>query len=238
MKTSNHIRALLTALLFAASCQATQITNTVSLSGVPFAIQCDQEWTNQDVLLKFTNTTASEGYPDGYCSFGIQPGFVWLYPSRLVLDMSRLGGVISRIEVVVTDQCGANCTKLFAYRGSERIAEVGNAAAGVGVLALDFGAVHPDTCAVSSFEAKVHRARIFMEQSSPPDLRITESGGSITLSWNSGADGYVLEWTTDLSGVNGWTSQTNGVGVEGSDFVHRPMLDAQPRFFRLHRFGP
>jgi hypothetical protein len=235
MKVVIATGAFLLALGFAAACNGAQITNTLSLGGVPAGLHCNGTWTNQGVVLSFTETLASEGYTDGFCVFGIQPAFVSLYPCRLRLDLTGLTGSVSGIEVTITDMVGPNATKLFAYSGAQRIAEAGNAAAGLGVIALDFGSARPDMCAVSSYEAKVHSVRVVVEQDSRPLINIRALNGSIILSWTAIEETSVLEWTADLAGRSSWTPQTNGIEVQAGEFVYRCEPNGETRLFRLRR---
>jgi hypothetical protein len=214
---------------------ANAATITITLGGVSPQLQCNQTWTNQNVILRFTETIASEDGSGGYCSFGIGPGFVWLYPCRLALDFTLLERGVTKVEAVIHDQCGVGCTKLFAYSGASQIGAVGNTAAQGQTLLLNFDVSRPDRCAIRSFEAMVNEIRIFIEDSTPPRLAVEADGGSVAVSWPTNAIPYLLEKTDSLTGLPDWTPQTNNIQVEGSNFVHRIASPAGTQFFRLRR---
>ena len=206
---------------------AAQITNT--FDSVPSGLQCGETWTNQNIILNFTPTIASEDGSSGACFFGIDSGYVWLYPSRLRLDFSMLQPV-SRIEADIGVYGG---TAVFAYRGATNIAQTGNSVNGT--FSLDFNVQHPDSCAIRSFEGRVDEVRIFTEEPSPPELGIQENNGSVSIFWPANQGSYVLEKTTDLTATSGWMTESNNIQVVGTSFVYHPAALFRAEFFRLRR---
>jgi hypothetical protein len=229
MKIGIFVQTLLVTLAVTSAANSAQITNT--LDGVSQQLQCNETWTDQNIVLRFTQTIASEDGTGGYCSFGIEPASVWLYPSRLELDFTPLKHLVTRIEADIDDYCGAGCTRLFAYNGASQIATVANATVHQQTLVLNFDTSHPDRCAIRSFEARVDEIRI--STSTPPRLDIETTGASVAVSWPTNVTGYRLEKTDSLTGLTGWTSQTNNVQLEGSNFVCRIAAPAAAQFFRL-----
>jgi hypothetical protein len=119
---------------------------------------CDDTWSEDGVVLSFVNTT-SDDCTTARCSFGVDdPGRVWLYPARLRLDLGGLGCDTTRVEVDVEDNCGADCTRAFAYASSVERARVTNSG-GPGTLVLTPG-TPIDTVAVSSCEGQVLEIRL------------------------------------------------------------------------------
>ncbi len=220
-------------ILIRQTLEAGIITN--SFSGLSPQLQCNECWTNQNVVLSFGPTVASEDGADGFCSFGFGAGFAWLYPSRLRLDFALLDQPVTRIEADIADQCGKDCTKVFAYAGGALMGSAGNAAILQNeTLSLTFGGVQPDSCAVRSFEAKLRQVRVFTGEAAPR-LSIRLAATELTISWQTNAVGYLLERTDSLDGSAAWQNQVNAVQTEGTNFVHRHSLPAGTSFFRLRR---
>src|SRR5712691_4004307 len=136
MKPLRCPRTVVLAFLVLSAANAVTIINPSA--GISPQLQCNETWTNQNVILRFTETVASEDGTSGYCEFGINSGFVWLYPSRLHLDFTLLPQGVTRVEADISDQCGPGCTKLFAYRAASQIAVVGNSNTYGQTLSLSF----------------------------------------------------------------------------------------------------
>lgn len=88
---------------------------TLNLDNVPKGIQCGEVWTEQNLSLQFMETTVDDCY-EGSCVFGNDGGEFWLYPSRLLIDVSGLANV-ETVEVDVRDNCGVDCTRAFLIDG-------------------------------------------------------------------------------------------------------------------------
>lgn len=207
-------------------------TITETLDSVPSPLQCNQTWTNQNIVFRFTETIASEDGSDGFCSFGINAGFVWLYPSRLQLDFTQLPGTVTKIEADIDDDCGSDCTKLFAYSSGTQIASIGNVTTLPQTLSLDFSLIHPNSCAIRSFEGKVDEIRISIADA-PPKITIENRGALAAISWSTNVGPYSLEKTGSLAESAEWAIETNNILVEGSNFVYQTSTAAAHQFFRL-----
>lgn len=94
---------------------STAQTITLNLDNVPEGIQCGEVWTEQNLNLQFMETTVDDCY-EGSCVFGNDGGEFWLYPSRLLIDVSGLANV-EMVEVDVRDNCGVDCTRTFLIDG-------------------------------------------------------------------------------------------------------------------------
>src|SRR5579862_1569774 len=116
----------------------------VTFDNVPAQVQCGQTWTNNNVILSFSETLPSEGSSGNYCSFGVFTGFVDLYPSRLVLDFSLLNQPVTAINANV----GGDMSGLFAYKGTNNISWSGT-------FSLDFTNQYPSYCAIWGYEGSV-----------------------------------------------------------------------------------
>jgi len=89
-------------------------TTILTLDNVPSSTLCNDTWTEQNLDLSFVTGT-SDDCGEGACYFGVEPTFVWLYPSRLTIDLSSLQN-IQYVEVDVVSYCGIinpQCTYAF-----------------------------------------------------------------------------------------------------------------------------
>lgn len=46
---------------------------------------------------------------------------MWLYPSRLNINLDSLEGRVTDVEIDIADYCGAGCTAAFLYQGNGTI---------------------------------------------------------------------------------------------------------------------
>jgi len=148
----------LVALVIPASSSAA--VATVTFDNVPADVQCDQVWQEAGVDISFTSTTAEDCDGGGNCFFGVEPGLVWLYPSRLVID---LGGTfaVTQVEIDWQDYCGVGCTRAFAYDGGSTVATAQNTTVGsVETVTLIPSGGQADRIAMSSCEGQVLEVRI------------------------------------------------------------------------------
>ena len=209
---------------------------TESFDLLPPQVGCGQAWTNQNLILKFSPTVASEDSTPGYCSFDVRPGVIALYPARLQIDFSLLEHPVSRIEADVNDACGPGCTVLFAYRGPNSIGKAANLEVHSQTLFLGFNDQRPDRCVIRSFEGFVTEVRVYTAESVGVRLSIKQVPGSVAISWPTNAADYILEKTVGLSATPVWETEPSEILVEGTNFVHRPPLLMEAEFFRLrHR---
>jgi hypothetical protein len=138
---------------------AAQFLSTLTLDNVPADVECDEVWQEEGIDLYFSTTTAEDCDGGGACFFGVDVGAVWLYPSRLVVDLGATYDVIS-VEIDVDDYCGSGCTRAFLYDGASVEAQDQNAATGPDTLVLVPGSGQGDRIAVSSCEGQVLEIRI------------------------------------------------------------------------------
>ncbi len=147
---------ILSILLLAALPAAAQVVTTIHLDNIP-SVTCDEVWQADGVDMYFTSTTIEDCDGGGSCFFGTFQG-ASLYPARLVADFGETYQ-ITRIEIDVTDYCGAGCTRAFAYhQGALQVATQNTTIAAPEVLVLEMpgGAPFPaDELAVSSCEGVV-----------------------------------------------------------------------------------
>ncbi len=104
-------KILLSALVLCIQIATFGQTKTITFNNVPSNISCNEVWTEQNLNLSFVATTEDDCGP-GACYFGIDSSCVWLFPSRLTIDVSSLKN-IQKVEVDIIDGCGINCTRAF-----------------------------------------------------------------------------------------------------------------------------
>ncbi len=211
---------------------AAKITDTFDT--IPTEIQCNQPWTNQNVIFRFTGTIPAEDGIDIGCSFGVSMQGSVALGARLQCDFTLLQQPVTRIEVDVDDNCRPNCTKLFAYKAGSRFAVVTNVSQQYSTtFSTNFPVVHPDRCVMMSLEAVLKEIRIFIEDG-PPKLAIEKTAGSLAITWPTNAGSYSLEKKASLAAVPDWTAESN-IQIEGSNYVHRPSGITGTQFYRLRR---
>ncbi len=200
------------------------------------AIQCNQNWTNQDVVLHFTETVpAEDGGLNPFCQFGVGYHFVELYPCRLALDLSRLPLPVAKIEVDFWDKWGPGGIALSAYSGGVRFAQVTNTASRNQTLALDFTAQRPDACLIRCNQSYVDEIRICTDPPPPPTLAIRADPSAVAVSWPANAGPFTLEKTLSLAPPLGWAPETNNIQTEGTNLVHRASAPLGNQFYRLRQ---
>ena len=133
--------------------------------------ECNQIWADSGAQLSLVNTTEQDCGSGGSCSFGIESDGIWLWPSRLSIDISNIGFDPVRIEIDVTDFCGIGCTRAFLYNGNDTVIQTSNTVvAGKSTFVLDGHTLPVDSIAVSSCEGFISEIRIF-------------SSNNITMPW-------------------------------------------------------
>lgn len=138
---------------------------TLTLDNVPPNVVCDEVWTEANLDLNFTQTTSLDCDGGGNCFYEVDAGFVWLFPSRLVVDLSGLQNIIN-IEVDVLDFCGSNCTRAFIEDSNNLVvASAGNTSVGsIETLSLLNSAGEMlSELAMSSCEGQILEMRIFQD---------------------------------------------------------------------------
>ena len=76
---------------------------TLTLDNVFSNTICNEIWTEQNLDLSFVTGTTDDCGP-GACFFDVEPTYVWLWPSRLSVDLSSLQS-IQKVEVDVISYC-------------------------------------------------------------------------------------------------------------------------------------
>jgi hypothetical protein len=203
------------------------------LDNLPAQIQCNEPWTNQSVVMYFTET----GSGGGPCAFSIYPTFVIIAPAWLYLDFSSLTSSVIQIEADVDDGCGGDgCTWLYAFDDGNQIAEVENTTSSSSTIGLGFDGPYPDACAITSFEGSVHEVRLLLEGNLPA-LSITSQNGSIKVSWPATHAAFCLESSDSFSGFPVWQLEQASFHHGDSNVVHWNSNPSAGRIFRL-RFAP
>jgi len=76
---------------------------TLTLDSISSNTNCNDIWTEQNLDLSFVIGT-SDDCAAGACYFDVEPTYVWLYPSRLSVDLSGLQN-IQKVELDVISYC-------------------------------------------------------------------------------------------------------------------------------------
>ena len=76
---------------------------TLTLDSISSNTICNDIWTEQNLDLSFVTGTTDDCGP-GACFFDVEPTYVWLWPSRLSVDLSSLQS-IQKVEVDVISYC-------------------------------------------------------------------------------------------------------------------------------------
>jgi hypothetical protein len=226
----NHVLRIGTAVLILQGICAPGLSQIVlPFDNVPPQIQCNEPWTNQSVVLSFTETGS------GSCSFSIYPTFVIISPAWLYLDFSSLTSPVIRIEADVDDGCGGGCTRLFAFDDGTQIADAENTTSSLSTINLGFDGPYPDACAITSSEGGVHEVRLLLEEHLPT-LSIVSQNGSIEVSWLETLVDLCLESSDSFSGIPVWHEEQAHI-IHGSNVVHYNSNPSAGRIYRL-RFAP
>ena len=157
----NLSKLLFPALFLFMQSTASGQTVILTLDNVPSGTLCNEIWTEQNLDLSFVNTTADD-CTLGNCNFGIEPTSVWLYPTRLTIDLSSLQS-IQKVEVDILDVCGTDCTQAFLMDSTGMMLNnVGNSLIGFDTLTI----LNPtegllSELAISSCEGEILEVRIY-----------------------------------------------------------------------------
>lgn len=149
------------ALLIAVPALA-EVTTVIPFDVVPANVACGETWQENQVDLTFVPTTA-EDCTLGSCYFGIDPGAIWLFPSRLMVNFGESYNV-TRVEIDWMDYCGQGCTNAFLYNGGATVASFANTV----VSGLETATLIPvggvcDSIGISSCEGKILEVRIIAD---------------------------------------------------------------------------
>jgi hypothetical protein len=148
-------------------------TITLTLNNIPENILCNEIWTEQNLDMSLVETTSDDcTQGSGSCYFGfMNQAFnsfpLWLYPSRLTIDLSSLQN-IQMVEIDIDDNCGPDCTRAFLIDETMmNIDSVKNGPTGPQTLILDNPTqVFLTELAISSCEGSINEIRIFQNTSS------------------------------------------------------------------------
>jgi hypothetical protein len=82
----------------------------------------------------------------------------------------------------------------------------------------------------------VHYTLTILTEPVMPRLEIRQAGGVVNLFWaTNDADSFLLQSTTNLASVSGWSTMTNEVSVVGGNFVLATSMLSDRQYFRLLR---
>jgi len=156
----NLSKLLFPALFLFMQSTASGQTVILTLDNVPSGTLCNEIWTEQNLDLSFVSTTADD-CTLGSCYFGVESTSVWLYPSRLTIDLSSLQR-IQKVEVSINDYCG-DCTHAFLMDSTGMMLNnVGNSLISFDTLTI----LNPtegllSELAISSCEGEILEVRIY-----------------------------------------------------------------------------
>ena len=160
-----------------------QTRTTLTLDNIPSNTLCNEIWTEQNLDLSFVTAT-SDDCGEGSCFFDVESTFVWLYPSRLSVDLSSLQN-IQKVELDVISYCGIinpQCT--FAHLMDSNgmiINTVGNS----NNDSLETITIENPTegflseLAISSCEGNVHEIRIYQNVLSNDQIGLDDDAFAI-----------------------------------------------------------
>ena len=137
-------------------------TIILTLDNVSSNIVTNDVWTEENINLSFVSGTADDCAP-GNSNFGVDATFVWLYPSRLSVDLQSLQS-IQRVEVDINAWCDMDCTRAFLIDTSGMIINnAGNTLSlSTETLIIDNPSEGPlSELAISSCEGQIHEVRIY-----------------------------------------------------------------------------
>ena len=83
----------------------------LTLDNISTDISCNDIWIEEGINLSLESTT-TEDCSTGSCFFEIETTYLWLFPSRLSIDLSSVQN-IERLEIDIIDACGPDCTLAF-----------------------------------------------------------------------------------------------------------------------------
>jgi len=171
--TSVKTHLILTCFMMLLAINFNGQTVTLTLNNIPENILCNEIWTEQNLDMSLVETTADDCTSgSGSCYFGfMNQAFnsfpLWLYPSRLTIDLSSLQNV-QMVEVDIYDNCGFYCTQAFLMENTEIISSKGNS---LSIESETLILENPTQeflteLAISSCEGAINEIRIYQNTSS------------------------------------------------------------------------
>jgi hypothetical protein len=133
---------------------------------------CDVPFVEAECTMSFIATTGEDATP-GFCLFiadanNFGKEGVYLYPSRLVLDLTNLEGLES-VEVDVWETHVAGSTRAFLYDAEGAVDNMNSFMEDDQTLTLEAGGSVPTQLAVSAHEAYVWEIRLIGSDIAPVD---------------------------------------------------------------------
>ena len=150
--------ALLIGLSITTNAQNIRLT----LDNISTDISCNDIWTEEDINLSLESTTTEDCSP-GSCFFGIETTYLWLFPSRLSIDLLSVPS-IERVEIDIIDACGPDCTLAFLVNlDGEIIESTYNSISGSPETLIIENPTESmlSELAISSCEGQIHEIRIY-----------------------------------------------------------------------------
>ena len=170
--TSVKTHLILTCFMMLLAINFNGQTVTLTLNNIPENILCNEIWTEQNLNMSLVETTADDCDASESCYFGfMNQAFnsfpLWLYPSRLTIDLSSLQN-IQMVEVDIQDYCGFYCTQAFLMENTEIISSKGNS---LSIESETLILENPTQeflteLAISSCEGAINEIRIYQNTSS------------------------------------------------------------------------
>ena len=134
----------------------------LTLDNISTDISCNDIWTEEGINLSLESTT-TEDCSTGSCFFEIETTYLWLFPSRLSIDLSSVQN-IERLEIDIIDACGPDCTLAFLVNlDGETIESTYNTISGSPETLIIENPTESmlSKLAISSCEGQIHEIRIY-----------------------------------------------------------------------------
>ena len=150
--------ALLIGLSITTNAQNIRLT----LDNISTDISCNDIWIEEGINLSLESTT-TEDCSTGSCFFEIETTYLWLFPSRLSIDLSSVQN-IERLEIDIIDACGPDCTLAFLVNlDGETIESTYNTISGSPETLIIENPTESmlSKLAISSCEGQIHEIRIY-----------------------------------------------------------------------------
>ena len=134
----------------------------LTLDNISTDISCNDIWLEEGINLSLESTT-TEDCSTGSCFFEIETTYLWLFPSRLSIDLSSVQN-IERLEIDIIDACGPDCTLAFLVNlDGETIESTYNTISGSPETLIIENPTESmlSKLAISSCEGQIHEIRIY-----------------------------------------------------------------------------
>ncbi len=134
----------------------------LTLDNISTDISCNDIWIEEGINLSLESTT-TEDCSTGSCFFEIETTYLWLFPSRLSIDLSSVQN-IERLEIDIIDACGPDCTLAFLVNlDGETIESTYNTISGSPETLIIENPTESmlSKLAISSCEGQIHEIRIY-----------------------------------------------------------------------------